>query len=80
MVADPRIDSTLLIGWRKGRTINGEESYSNDSRQMMILTTASSSVLAKENEIFIEFTSQTHFSDALKRSEEIWAELYALKH
>ncbi|MBN50014.1 MAG: hypothetical protein CMN85_10770 [Spongiibacteraceae bacterium] len=70
----------FMHGWRKGPTIRGEESYMNDDREMMILTTATKSTLAKENEVFVEFTGPTHFYDAVRKCDEIWAEHYAMKN
>lgn len=70
----------LLIGWRKGRTRRGDDAYYNDEREMLILSSTNHTTLARENEVFIEFSGPDHFVNALRRSDEILAEYYANKH
>jgi len=74
------MNTELLAGWKKGSDFRGEETYLNDEREMMVLTNAFNSTLVKENEVYLQFSGDTHFSDALKKSDEIWAEHYAVPH
>lgn len=74
------MNNELLTGWRKLPDYRGEELYSNDEREMMIFTTTNQSTLVKENEVHLEFTGDNHFSDAIKKCDEIWAEHYVIAH
>ena len=74
------MNTELLSGWRKASNFRGDETYLNDQREMMVITNAYKSVLVKENEIYLTFTDKTHFSDALRESDEIYAKDYAKPH
>ena len=69
----------LLVGWRKGGDFRGEETYLNDEREMMVITSNFKSTLVKENDIYLEITGDDHFAQALRKSDEIWASDYAPK-
>ncbi len=66
-------------GWRR-LSSHQDEHYWNEEYLMMIISGQFESVLAKENEVYLTFNEKTHFSDALKKADEIYSGLYTEKH
>ena len=73
-------DIKLLIGWHKAAPFRGDDIWCNDSREVMIFTNNENSTLVKTNEIWLEFTSENHFFDAIRKSDEIFSTQYAKAH